>query len=212
MHCFIKIAFFSNRKDTWSLLSKKGSTINLRSLPYCKEVCEGVIDLAAGKGTELVPTKIFERVMFKWDSMYFKSNISYIYFAHNTQSYLNAGDSLVLRICQLPLETAWDYIHQLHSKTILYPGEVCHPAEGAIGLASQKGLVFLLQEFDFFLVCVLVMSLVLFVCFIVSLDECLQIQLSSGFATFCRNSSLKPFVLPRGDNYMVSAFSAKETR
>lgn len=42
-------------------------------------------------------------------------------------------------------------------------------------IKPNKTVAFLLQEFDFFLVCVLVMSLVLFVCYIVSLDECLQI-------------------------------------
>lgn len=49
----------------WTLLSKEGNMIYLRPLPYCKEVCEPGMDLAVGKGTELVHTKIFERMMFK---------------------------------------------------------------------------------------------------------------------------------------------------
>lgn len=41
----------------WTLLSKKGSIIYLRPLPYSKEVCEAGMDLAVGKGSELVHIK-----------------------------------------------------------------------------------------------------------------------------------------------------------
>lgn len=58
-----------------------------------------------------------------------------------------------------------------------------------------------------------VCGLVVFCCFlIVSMHECLQFQFPSGFAIFCRSSSLKPFVLPKADTYMLSAFSSNETR
>lgn len=89
--------------------------------------------------------------------MYFQSNISYIYSAHKTQLYLNPGDSRILRMCQLQLETAWD-IHQLHSKTILYPHEMCHPAEGAIGLSSQTRLLYFYCRNLTFFVCVFLLG------------------------------------------------------
>lgn len=144
----------------WTLLSKEGSITYLRPLLYCK-VCEAGMDLSVGKGTELVHIKILVSMMFKWDSSYF--NVSYIYSAHNTQLYLIRGDSQILRICALPLETAWDR-HQLHSKTILYPDEMCHPAEGAIGLSSQTRLLsFYCRNFTFVCVCVLLL-VINFVC------------------------------------------------
>lgn len=90
------------------LVSKEGNTTYLRSLPYCKEVCEDSINLAMGKGTELISAEIFKRMIESETALACALNLMYpyIYFAHNTPLYLNIRDSLVLRICQHSLETS----------------------------------------------------------------------------------------------------------